>query len=188
MIPIGSMYGEFTYVWLLFMVNVGKYIILYIYIYFNLGYDSLIPQCEFLEAWEYLPRFRHPPVIRGSCYMPHLNPFDMLFLFKLPRCLNLFLIFCRLFKCFFPTDLSKKGVNTADSNPKHKKIQRHFGENTMKKHVGYQVSSSQRNPPKKMLVSKTSHGFEDLDPTEIAFKNLNPPKRKTHLLVHSWFI
>lgn len=48
----------------------------------------------------------------------------------------------------------------------------------MKKHVGYQVSSSQRNPPKKVLVSKTSHGFEDLDPTENSFQKLEPPKEK----------
>ena len=26
-IPIGSMYGIFTYIWLIFMVNVGKYTI-----------------------------------------------------------------------------------------------------------------------------------------------------------------
>lgn len=48
----------------------------------------------------------------------------------------------------------------------------------MKKHVGYQVSSSQRSPPKKVLVSKTSHGFEDLDPTENCFQRLEPPQKK----------
>ena len=26
-IPVGSMYGIFTYIWLIFMVNVGKYAI-----------------------------------------------------------------------------------------------------------------------------------------------------------------
>ena len=26
-VPIGSMYGIFTYIWLIFMVNVGKYTI-----------------------------------------------------------------------------------------------------------------------------------------------------------------
>ncbi len=30
--PIGSMYGIFTYIWLIFMVNVGKYTILWVLI------------------------------------------------------------------------------------------------------------------------------------------------------------
>ena len=70
-IPIGSMYCVFSYGWLLFMVNVG--ICIYIPYTDRMGYYSLIPQCVFLEVWEYLPRFRRPPVITGSCYMPHLT-------------------------------------------------------------------------------------------------------------------
>ena len=33
--PIGSMYGIFTYIWLIFMVNVGKYTIHGSYVYYK---------------------------------------------------------------------------------------------------------------------------------------------------------
>ena len=38
--PIGSMYGIFTYVWLIFMANVGKYTIHGLYIY--MGFQQLL--------------------------------------------------------------------------------------------------------------------------------------------------
>ena len=53
-IPIGSIYGIFTYIWLIFMVNVGKYI--YIYTYTIHGSYAIC--VEFEDRWSMkLPTF-----------------------------------------------------------------------------------------------------------------------------------
>ena len=89
-------------------------------------------------------------------------------------------IFCRLFKCFFPTDLSKKGVNTADSNPKRKKIQRHnLGKIQWRNTLVTRYLHHKEIHQEKCWFRKQAMALKIWTPRKIAFKNLNPPKRKT---------
>ena len=46
--PIGSMYGIFTYIWLIFMVNVGKYTI---HGSFGFGEDAPILTFAYFFRW-----------------------------------------------------------------------------------------------------------------------------------------
>ena len=67
-VPILSMYGIFTYIWLIFMVNAGKYIMNHTWVLSGLVFDRIFhsppPNSKYRGTLG--PRFRFVPIFRPA--------------------------------------------------------------------------------------------------------------------------